>query len=57
MTFISLNSGSHFEIGSESWSRPSSRSMSVAAATIGLVIEACRKIVSGVIGAFVSASR
>ena len=48
-TFMSANCGRYFETGSSRVSAPSSTSMSVTAATIGLVIDAMLKIASVVI--------
>ena len=53
----SAYSGSHFEMGSSSRKRPSSNSIMSAADTIGLVIDAISKMVSGVIGWPASLSR
>ena len=50
------SSGSHRSTGSSSAIRPSSTSIMAAAATMGLVIEAMRKIESRAIGAVPSAS-
>src|SRR5215831_17765370 len=49
-TFRSFNSGRNFAAGSEMSSLPSSASIITATETIGLVIEAMRKIESGFIG-------
>ncbi len=56
-TFVSAKAGIYFDTGSASESLPSSISISAATATIGLVIEAMRKIVSVFIGALASLSR
>lgn len=55
-TFGEASSGSHRPTGSSSAIRPSSTSIMTAAATIGLVIEAMRKMESLAIGAVPSTS-
>ncbi len=56
-TRVSANSGSHFEIGDFSSSRPSSYSIIAATEVIGLLIENIRTTVSSVNGRSAAMSR